>query len=93
MEKDCSYDCTYIWMNITSDAQAVAHHPLTDAQLAPWAAEESQMKSHPLQNSFHMMSYGMEYPFVQFRSAVLILFPPSSLSPLLRMALALYNIA
>ena len=28
---------------------------------------------------FHLMIYGMEYPFGQFRSAVLVLSPPSSL--------------
>jgi len=39
------------------------------------------------------MSYGMEYPFGQFKSAVLIQFPPSSLGPSLRMALALYSTA
>ena len=49
-------------MYITSDAQAIAHHRLTNAQLAPRAVEEREMNSHPLQNSFHMMSYGMEYP-------------------------------
>ena len=38
-------------MYITSDAQAIAHHPLTDAQLAPQQAEEIKMNSHPLQNS------------------------------------------
>ena len=37
------------------------------------------------------MSYGIEYPFGQFKSAVLILFPPNSLGPSLRVALALYN--
>ena len=30
---------------------------------------------------FHMMSYGMEHPFGQFRSGVLVLSPPSSLHP------------
>jgi len=38
--------------NKTSDAQAIAHYSLTDAQLVPWAAEESEMNSHRLQNSF-----------------------------------------
>ena len=52
--------------------------------------EKSEMHSQLLQNSFRMISYGMEYPFGQFKSAVLILFPPSSLGPLLQMALALY---
>lgn len=51
------------------------------------------MNSHPLQNSFHTMSYGMENPFGQFQSAILILFPPSFLGPLLTMALALHNTA
>ena len=40
-----------------------------------------------------MLSRGMEYPFGQFKSAVLILFPHSSLGPLLQMALALYDTA
>jgi len=35
----------------------------------------------------------MEYPFGQFQSTILILFPPWSLGPLLQMALALYNAA
>jgi len=51
------------------------------------------MNSHHLPNFFHMMSHGMEHPFGQFQSAVLILFPPSFLGPSLRMALALYNTA
>ena len=65
-------------MYTTGDAQAIVHHPLTDAQPTTWAAE---MKSHSLQNSFHMMSYGIEYPFGQLKSALLILFPPNSLGP------------
>jgi len=39
------------------------------------------------------MSHGMEYPFGQFKSAVLILFPSSSLGLSLKMALVLYNTA
>lgn len=80
-----------IWVYITS-AQAIAHHSPADAQPAPWGAEESEMNFQPLQNSF-CMSYGMEYPFDQFKSAVLIAFPPGSLGPSLRMALALSNTA
>jgi len=38
-----------------------------------------------------MMSYGMEYPLSQFKSAALILLPPSSLGSSLQMDLALYN--
>jgi len=34
-------------MYITSDAQAIAHHTLTDAQLAPQQAEETYMLTHP----------------------------------------------
>jgi len=80
-------------MYTRNDAQAIFYHPQTDAQLGPWAAMESEMNSHALQNSFHLMSYGMEYPFGQFESAVLILFPPISLGPLLTMASALCNTA
>ena len=71
----------------------IAYHPPIDVQLTSWAAEKIEMKSHPLQNSFIMMSYDMEYSFGQFKSAVLILFPPRSLGLLLKMALALYNTA
>jgi len=80
-------------MYVTSDAQVIAFHPLTDALLAPQAGEESTMNSHTLQNSSCLMSYLMEYPFGWFKSAVQILFPPSSLGPLLWMALALCNTA
>mgnify|MGYP001852072942 CR=1 FL=1 len=82
-----TYIYIYMWTYTTSDAQAIAHHPLIDAHLDPWAAEEREKNSHPLQNSFHMMSYGMEYPSGQFKSAVLILFPPSILGPSLGMPL------
>ena len=66
-------------MYIRSDAQAIAHHPSYNAQLAPQAIGESKMNSHPPQSSFHMTTYGTECPFGQFKSAVFILFPPSSL--------------
>ena len=46
-------------MYVTSDVEAVAQHLPTNGQ----AEEESEMNSHPLQNPFHLMSYGMEYPF------------------------------
>ena len=78
-------------MYIASDSQAVAQHPLTDAQLIPQAVEESKINSHPLQNSFCMMSHVMEYLFGQLKSAILIPFCSSSLGPSLRMALASYN--
>ena len=70
-------------MCIASDAQVIGHHPLTIAQLAPQVAEERGMNSYPLPNSFHLMSYGMEYPFGHFKS-VQILFLPSSFSPSLQ---------
>ena len=65
-------------MNVYNDWCTSNCSPPTYAQLAPRAAEESKMNSHPLQNSFHMMSYSMEYPFGQFKSAVLVLY---TLSP------------
>lgn len=37
-ENDISYDNIYVWMYITSDIQAIAHYPRTNAQLAPQAA-------------------------------------------------------
>jgi len=80
-------------MFVRSDAQAIAHHSMIDAQLAPWAVKKSKINSHPFQDSLHMMPYGTEYPFGQFKSAVLIPLPPSSLSPSLQMALALYRTA
>jgi len=77
-------------MYITSGAQAIALHLPADAQIASWVVQKQEMSSHPLQNSSRMMSYDMEYHFGLFKSAVLILFPPSSLHPLLRMALVPY---
>ena len=69
-----------------SDVEALAQHLSSNGQ----AEEETEMNYHPIQNPFHLMSYGMEYPFGPLTSAVLIWFPPSSfLRALLRMALAL----
>ena len=56
--------------------KAIAHHPPTN-QSSTTAARPSQLPS--VLYFFHMMSYGMEYPFGQFRSAILVLPPPSSL--------------
>lgn len=78
-------------MYITSSAQAIALHLPADAQIASWVVQKQEMSSHPLQNSSRMMSYDMEYHFGQFKSAILILIPDSSLGPLLWMTLALYN--
>jgi len=64
---------------------------MPNAQLAPWAVEESQKNTQPLHNSFHLMSNVTEYPFGQFKSAVLILFHASSLGPSLWTAFAPYN--
>lgn len=77
-------------MYLTNNTQASTHHPLTDAQLVS-PASEREVNSLPLQNSFYMISYSMEYSSVQFKSAVLILLPPISLGPSLRMTLALYH--
>ena len=82
---------TFIYIsvcNVMHEQFLSTPHPMPSQ---PQAGEESQMNSHPLQNSFSLMSYGIEYPFGQFKSAVLFLFPPSSLGPSLRVALALYN--
>jgi len=48
---------------------------------SPQAVQASQMNSHSLQNSFHLMPYGMEYPFGKFNSSILIPFPPRLLGP------------
>lgn len=63
---------------IISDAQGSAHHPLTSVQLVPQVVEENERYSLPLPYSIHLISYGMECPFCQFKSAVLILNPYSS---------------
>jgi len=78
-------------MYVTNDAQAITNYSPNNAQLAFQAGKERKMQSHLVQNSFCFMSYGMEYPFGQFKSAVLILFPHSFLSPSLQIALALYS--
>ena len=85
----CKYKYMYVNVYITSDVEAIAHHPPADVQLSSWAAEEGEMNSHPLQNSFCKISYDMEYLFGQFKSAVLILSPSSSLGLSWWMALAM----
>ena len=65
----------------------------TLAQLSPQAAVRARNKLLPLHNSFHLMAYDTEYPFSHFKSAVLILFPFSSLDPSLSLALGLCNTA
>lgn len=61
--------------------QAMAHHPPTDALPAP-CSECLPAQLLSLFKLFHVISYGLEYPFGQFRSSVLVLSPPSSLCPL-----------
>lgn len=53
---------------------AISHHLLTDDQPVP------EQWSHPDagQPPRIRTSYNMEYPFGQFKSAVLVPFPPSS---------------
>ena len=53
---------------------AIAHHPLTDAQ----AVIQPSWPALPVY-ILNMSSYGMEYPFGSFRSAVLAMLPPSFL--------------
>ena len=55
---------------------AIAHHPLTNAQTIP-SSRPPIPASHPY-ILFSMTSDGMEYPFGQFGSAALGLSPPSS---------------
>ena len=57
---------------------AIAHHRLTDAQPVP---EEQMLPlcQLPPVYALSMMSYGMEYPFGKFGSAVLAVSPPSFL--------------
>ena len=80
-EKDNSYD----------ECKSNCSPPTNQCPVSFLVMEEIYMNFHPLQNSFHSMPYGMEYPFGQFKSAILILFPPTSLWSQLRMTLALYN--
>lgn len=75
-------------MYLTSDAHVIAHQSPNDAELAHWAAKRQIVNSHPLQNSFHLMSYSTEYPFGLFKSAVPFLFPRASLGPSLWLALS-----
>ena len=59
---------------------AIAHHLLTDAQLV--LEQQSTPPSQlPPVYILGMMSYGTEYPFGQFGSAVLAVSPPSFLGP------------
>ena len=53
----------------------------TLAQLSPQAAVRARNKLLPLHNSFHLMAYDTEYPFSQFRTTILVLFPAVSLCP------------
>ena len=75
-----SYDkYVYVYIYTTNNAQAIAYYLLTDVQIAHEQWQEAWWTSIFFKLSFHVMSYGMEYPFVQFRSDVLILSPHISL--------------
>lgn len=70
-------------MYIASDAQAVAHYPLTDAQLGPKQQKREKKRLLFLSKlSFCVMSYGMEYPFGHLKSSVLFLSLPRCLGAL-----------
>ena len=58
---------------------AIAHHPPTDAQPVP--KQQPPPASFPPVYILSMTSYGMEYAFGQFGSAVLAVLPPSSCAP------------
>ena len=59
---------------------AIAHHPLTDAQPVPEQPSASPSQLPPVY-ILGMASFGMEYPFGHFGSAVLAVSPPSFLCP------------
>ena len=58
---------------------AIAHHSPTDAQLVP-EQQSAPLSQLPPVYILAMMSHGVEYPFVQFGSAVLAVSPSSFLS-------------
>ena len=66
-------------MYITSHAHAIACYPPTNAQLPPQAAEENSEFSSPSKFLLH----DVQYPLHQSKSAVLILFTPTSFSSFL----------
>ena len=59
---------------------AIAHHSPTDAQLVPEQQFTPPSQFLPVYR-LGMTSYGMEYSFGQFGSAVLAVSPPSFLCP------------
>ena len=59
---------------------AIAHHSPTDAQLVPEQRSTAPSQLYPVY-ILGMMSYGMEYSFGRFGSAVLAVSPPSFLCP------------
>ena len=59
---------------------ATAHHSLTDAQLVPEQRSPFPGQLPPVY-TLDMTSHGMEYPFGQFGSASLAVFPPNFLCP------------
>lgn len=58
--------------------RSIAHHPLTNAQSVP-KQRQPPWPTAPV-SLLSMIPYVVGYPFGHFRSAVLVLFPPSSLS-------------
>ena len=59
---------------------AIAHHSLSNAQLVPKQRSAPPSQLLPVY-ILGMTSYGMEYPFGQFGSAVLAVSPPNFLCP------------
>ena len=88
---------TAIYSDILDSTLQLMHkHMLGTTRLmpsSPRASEESEMISHLFHYSFCLLSDGMERPFGHFKASILTLFPLSSLSSPLTMALALYNTA
>ena len=61
--------------------------------ISPSKQWKGEVNFHPLQNFFHLMSYGTEFSLVQWKSAFLILFLLRCLGLSLWTALALYSTA
>lgn len=75
------YVCVFISIYKTSEAQAIAHHPPSNAQPVPKEQLPAWTAPHSFRRFFYTMTCGMEYPFGHCRSAVLALSPPPTPCP------------
>lgn len=70
--------CIYIYKQVTH-TQLLTTHPAMLSQSPSRSCSPSQQ--HCFSRFFWVMMFGMEYPYGQFRSAVLVPSPPSFLCP------------